>query len=291
MSQYDVIIIGGSYAGLAAALQLGRARRSVLVLDAGERRNRFVHAAHGFLGHDGVDPGAIAAKGKAEVLAYPTITWRDARAVAARAAGGSFVVRASDEDLRARRLILAHGVVDDLPAVPGIAERWGKTVFPCPYCDGYELDRGKLAVLAAGPHAGHYAALVAEWGAPGQTTLFCDEDVDALGVNIEREPIASVSGERTGITLRLRDGRTMDFRALFAAPKTRIPGPFAAELGCELEAGPMGAFYETDPETKQTSVPGVYACGDAATAKALVAFAVADGVKAGVSAHQSLVFG
>jgi thioredoxin reductase len=294
---YDVIIIGGSYAGLAAALQLARARRSVLVLDAGERRNRFVHAAHGFLGHDGVDPGVIAAKGKAEVLAYPTVTWREARATGARAVADGFVVRAGDEELEAKKLILATGVVDELPEIPGIAERWGKSVFPCPYCDGYERNLGKLGVLAGGPHAAHYASLVAQWSAPGGTTLFlsdgCEPDAEHLAVLdrhrviLERQPIAKATGN---IELHLRDGRQVALAALFAAPRIRVPGPFAAELGCEMESGPMGAFYKTDPETKETTVPGVYACGDAATAKALVAFAVADGVRAGVSAHQALVF-
>src|SRR4029077_9008535 len=174
---YDVAIGGGSYAGLAAAMQLGRARRQVLVIDAGQRRNRFVTRAHGVLGHDGESPTVIAAKGKAEVLRYPSVRWLDATVTEARARPGGIAVRAGDADHVAKRLILATGVVDNLPSIPGLQERWGKTVFHCPYCDGYELDRGKLGVLAAGPFAMHYAVIVAEWGMQGGTTLFLNQGV------------------------------------------------------------------------------------------------------------------
>src|SRR4051794_34379086 len=143
----DVIIVGGSYAGLAAAMQLGRARRDVLVVDAGERRNRAVMHAHGILGFDGHSPAVIAATGKAQVLAYPTVRWLDATVSGARGAVDGFVVSAGGQDHAARRLILATGLVDDTPAIPGLRERWGRTVFHCPYCDGYELDRGRVGVL------------------------------------------------------------------------------------------------------------------------------------------------
>lgn len=129
----DVIIIGGSYSGLAAALMLGRARRSVLIIDAGQRRNRFVNHAHGFLGQDGQPPEAIAAKGRSEVFAYPTVAWREGLASEARAFPGGFAVRAGAEEHQGKRLILATGVVDELPAIPGVAERWGKSAFFCPY--------------------------------------------------------------------------------------------------------------------------------------------------------------
>src|SRR5256885_16301044 len=124
-AMYDVIIIGGSYAGLAAALQLVRARRRVLILDAGQRRNRFAGHSHGFLGQDGQPPGAIAAKGKAEVLAYPTVTWKDALAAQAVRTPDGFVVRAGGGEVHGKRLILATRVVDELPALPRPAARWG----------------------------------------------------------------------------------------------------------------------------------------------------------------------
>ncbi|HEX2876771.1 MAG TPA: NAD(P)/FAD-dependent oxidoreductase [Polyangiaceae bacterium] len=296
---HDVIIVGGSYAGLAAALQLGRARRSVLVLDGGERRNRFVSASHGFLGHDGASPNEIAAKGKAEVLAYPTVQWLDALVTKLHATSRGFVVQSAAGQHEAKRLIVATGVIDALPSIEGLAERWGKSVFHCPYCDGYELARGRLGVLATSPHSIRYAQVVAEWSAPGQTTLFLDEGVDpspeqvselsASGIAIERAKVVAAEGTEPGIALRLEDGRTSPLAGLFVMTQTRLPGGFAEQLGCELEQGPTGPFFKTD-ESKETTVPGVFACGDVALAKSTVSFAIADGVRAGIGAHQSLVF-
>jgi thioredoxin reductase len=140
-----------------------RARRDVLVLDAGQRRNRTATASHGFLGQDGKDPGAIAAKGRAELLAYPTVTWQDAAVIDARPVPGGFAVRASADEHRGRRLVLAAGVVDELPAIPGLRKRWGRTVFHCPYCHAYELGRGPLAVLATCPMSLHQTVLVSDW--------------------------------------------------------------------------------------------------------------------------------
>src|SRR5258706_4570204 len=132
-TMFDVIVIGGSYAGLAAALQLGRARRRVLILDAGQRRNRFAPTSHGFLGQDGRSPDAIAAPGRADVLAYPTVALHETSVTEARAGPEGFVVRAGGEEHRSKRLILATGVVDELPPIPGLAEQWGKRAFHCPY--------------------------------------------------------------------------------------------------------------------------------------------------------------
>jgi thioredoxin reductase len=296
---HDVIIVGGSYAGLAAALQLGRARRSVLVVDGGERRNRFVSASHGFLGHDGASPKEIAAKGKAEVLAYPTVQWLDALVTTLHATSRGFVVQSAAGEHEAKRLIVATGVIDELPSIDGLAERWGKSVFHCPYCDGYELARGRLGVLATSPHSMRYAQVVAEWSAPGQTTLFVDESVEpspeqvselsASGIAIERVKVVAAEGPAPGVVLRLQDGRTSALAGLFVMTQARLPGGFAEQLGCELEQGPTGPFFKTD-ESKETTVPGVFACGDVALAKSTVSFAIADGVRAGIGTHQSLVF-
>ncbi|HWA74554.1 MAG TPA: NAD(P)/FAD-dependent oxidoreductase [Polyangiaceae bacterium] len=296
---HDVIIIGGSYAGLAAALQLGRARRSVLVFDAGQRRNRFVGHSHGFLGHDGVPPGEIAAKGRREVLAYPTVTCRDEQVIGLRSSSPGFLVQTASGEERARRLIIATGVVDEIPEIAGIAELWGKAVFHCPYCDGYELNRQPLGVLATSPQSIHYAQIVAEWSTPGQTTLFLHDGLEPTAeqlselaqhaIRVERVKVVGAEGPERGIVLRLQDGRNSSLAALFIMPHTRLPGTFAEQLGCEIEAGPTGPFYKTD-DTKETSVAGVFACGDAALAKASVSFAVADGVRAGIGAHQSLIF-
>ncbi len=300
MLMYDVIIVGGSYAGLAAALQLGRARREVLIVDNGQRRNRHVPRAHGILGHDGVSPGALAAKAKEEALAYPTVHWLDATVVVTHALPDGFALSAGGEINLAKRVILATGVVDDIPAIPGIPERWGKTVFHCPYCDGYELDRGKLGVLASGPSAVHYAAIVAEWGRPGETVLFLNggpelapaEQAELVSrrIGVESERLVEGRDAPMGLELVVVGERRYQLAGLFTLPRTSIPGDFARQLGCEVEIGPTGPMYKTDPQSKETTVPGVFACGDAALAQASVSYAIADGVRAGTSAHQSLIF-
>jgi len=233
------------------------------------------------------------------VLAYPTVTWREGLATEARSIPGGFVVRAGSDEHRGKRLILATGVVDELPAIPGLAERWGRTVFFCPYCDGYEFNMGRLGVLATSASPVHLAVLVSEWAAAGQTTFFVNGAIDpdaaqlaelaSRAIEVEREPVVSAIGDAPGIDLRLRDGRVVHLDGLFLIPKTHFKTPFAEQLGCELEPGGMGAMYKTDA-TKETSVPGVFACGDVALSKPSVSFAVADGVRAGAAAHQSLVF-
>jgi thioredoxin reductase len=296
---HDTIIVGGSYAGISAGLQLGRARRDVLVLDAGQRRNRTATASHGFLGQDGMDPGAIAAKGRSELLSYPTVTWQDAAVIDARPVPGGFALRTGVDEHVGRRLVLATGVVDELPAIPGLKERWGRTVFHCPYCHAYELGRGPLAVLATCPMSLHQAVLVSDWASPGGTTLFLSgaleldtvqrNDLAARGIHVEPMRVVEVAGGGPAIDVRLEDGRELRFHGLFLQPRTRPALALAESLGCALDEGPLGPFFRTD-ETKETTVRGVFACGDAARGMGSVAFAVGDGARAGMAAHQSLLF-
>ncbi|MGX9961701.1 NAD(P)/FAD-dependent oxidoreductase [Roseomonas sp. F4] len=294
--RHDAIIIGGSYAGMAAALQLARARRQVLVVDAGQRRNRFAAESHGFLGQDGVAPGEIADQARAQLLRYPTVTWAaDSATRAAVEAEGFRVELASGAMAQGRRLLLATGVVDILPELPGLAERWGRSVFLCPYCDGYELEQGPLGVLATTETWFHQAMLIPEWG---PTTLFTQgryppdatqrAALEARGVTIEETPVVALSG--AGATAALQDGRSIALRGLFLVPQIRLASPLATQLGCVMEEGPIGAFIRTDP-TKLTSVPGVFACGDAARGMGSVSLAVGDGAFAGVALHRSLIFG
>ena len=288
---HDVIIVGGSYAGISAAFMLGRARRSVLVLDAGQRRNRFAEASHGFLGQDGESPAAIAEKGKREVLAYPTVTWKETFVGSVERTADGFVL---DGQHHGKRLVLATGVVDELPAIPGLADRWGKSVFVCPYCHGYELNRGDLGVLATNPMSAHHAMMVSDWGRT--TTFFLngaaepkDEELAMLAkrnIVIDRTPVTSVDG---AITVHLADGRAVPLAGLFLGTRIRFAAPLAEQLGCALDEGPFGPILKVDP-MKQTSVPGVFACGDAAAMMNSVAIAVADGAMAGAAAHRSLVF-
>jgi thioredoxin reductase len=293
---YDVIVAGGSYAGMAAALQLVRARRKVLVLDAGLRRNRFAGESHGLLGQDGRAPDAIFVDAKAQLLAYPDLSWREGTAISASAVDGGFAIGTADGGtLTARRLILATGVSDRLPEVPGLRERWGRSVVPCPYCHGYEFGQAPLGVLASGELSMHQALLIPEWG---PTTLFTNgsftpdpqqlRELETRGVAIEREAVSEVFGNAASV--RLADGRVVELAGLFVASTVSVQGPMAAQLGCEMSEMPFGAVIKTD-EMKATSVPGVFACGDTARFMASLSFAIADGAMAGIAAHRSLVFG
>jgi thioredoxin reductase len=291
---YDVIVIGGSYAGMAAALQLVRARRSVLVIDGGQRRNRFATHAHGFLGQDGVDPAEIARVARKQLQAYPTLTWMEGAAEAAAGEKGSFTVTTGDGARHeGRRLLFAVGVSDALPPVEGLAERWGRSVFHCPYCHGYELDRGAIGVIATGPMSVHQAQLIPEWGQVTFLTngaLTLDEamraDLVARGVTIEETSIQRLDSEADVL---LADGRRLAFAGLFTASRNAPSTPVASTLGCELAETPFGSQIRTS-DMKETSVLGAFACGDAARVPHSVSLAVADGAWTGATIHRSLVF-
>lgn len=298
-TMYDVIIIGGSYAGLSAAIQLGRARRKVLIIDEGLRRNRFAAHSHGFITQDGVDPAVIAAKAREQVLNYPTITWLSARADSAQKLTTSgmdagFEVLAKGARHQSRRLLLATGVKDLLPAIEGLSERWGKAVFHCPYCHGYELNQGPIGVIAGSELSMHHALMLPDWG---PTTLLLNDaftpDAEQLaaltarGTTLERCPISAITGHAD---IELNDGRVLFFAGLFAMAPFELASPIATDLGLEMEQGPLGATIKTDV-MKETSLPGVFACGDAARPIASVALAVGDGNLAGAGVHRSLMFG
>ncbi len=294
-SAYDAVIVGGSYAGLSAAMLLARARQKVLVIDAGVRRNRFAAHAHGLIGQDGRPPEAIAADARAQVLAYPDVAWRQASAIRA---GGELDRFTVEDDAggrwQARRLVLATGVADTLPEIAGLDERWGRSVFHCPYCHGFELERGRIGVIAVGEVSMHHALMLPDWGS---TTFFLNGTfepdqaqraaLEARGVAIEPARIARVAD---AATVALEDGRRLAMDGLFVATRTRVNGPLAHDLGCAFEQGPLGDFIRTDA-LKATSVPGVFACGDAARGAHSVAFAIGDGAQAGASVHRTLLFG
>lgn len=292
--KYDVIIIGGSYAGLSAALQLGRARKNILVVDAGERRNRFASHSHGFLGQDGKAPGEIIAEARRQIERYPTIDWSQGRVTDAAGVFDDFVVEIDgDRRERAARLILAMGVTDELPDIVGLKERWGSTVFHCPYCHGYELNQGKIGVIAASPLAIHHALMLPDWG---ETTFFTngifapDAEQDALlsarRVRVEKDRIKEIAGHADVV---LADGRSIALAGLFTQPSLKIPAGWIEKLGCRVEEGPMGSSIVTDA-MKQTTARGVFACGDLARPAGSVALSVGDGAMAGTAAHRSIMF-
>lgn len=294
--RYDAIIIGGSFAGLSAAMYVARARRTVLIIDARSPRNRFAAHSHGFFAQDGSEPGAMLAAARAQVAAYPTVSFVDGEAVsAAKEADGFSVTLASGEVVQGSRLVLAFGISDELPAIPGIAERWGKSVIHCPYCHGYEFSGQRLGVLKLSEMSLHQAMLIAEWG---PTTLYLngdpEPDAETLaqlrerGVRIEPAPVRELHGEGA-IAIELGDGRTSELDALYIGTRTRLNSDIAQQLGCGIDEGVWGSIIRTD-EWKATTVPGVFAAGDITRSAHNVTWASADGVTAGVALHRSLVF-
>ncbi|MBE3639248.1 NAD(P)/FAD-dependent oxidoreductase [Mangrovicoccus algicola] len=291
---HDVIVIGGGYAGMAAALQLLRARRRVAVIDAGARRNRFAAHAHGFLAQDGTPPEQIAAQARAQLERYPDLTWIEAEAVSLDGTQDRFEVTLSDGTARrGRRVLMATGVSDLLPAIEGIGPRWGRSVFHCPYCHGYELDRGAIGVIASSALSLHQAELLTEWGsvtfllngAPGLDDAARD-GLARRGVRIEEGAIRRLENDAD---IRLADGRLLCFAGLFVATTVRPASPLPVEAGCAMEETPMGTRIRTGA-TRETSVPGIFACGDLAVMPHSVSLAVGDGALAGAQLHRSLVW-
>lgn len=301
MSPYHVVVVGGSFAGLSAAMQLARARRRVLVVDAGRPRNRFAPASHGFLGQDGRSPAEIVETARSQVLAYPTAEYRSDEATqAGRLDDGTFALSLdSGGTVQARRLVLATGIVDELPPLPGLRERWGKSVLHCPYCHGFEVADARLGILALGDLSVHQALLLPDWS--DDVVLFTNgafeptaaqrEALRARGVRVEPRRVVALVGEGTALEgVRLEDaahGEVVRIDALFTGSHTRMASPLAEQLGCAFDDGPFGPLVRTDAR-RETTVPGVFAAGDAVRAPHNATWASADGVQAGISAHQSL---
>ncbi|GGA83203.1 thioredoxin reductase [Arenimonas soli] len=291
---YDLIVIGGGYAGMSAAMQLVRAHRTVVVVDGGRRRNRSAATAHGFLTQEGADPAQIALTARDQLRAYPTLTWIEGEVEGASGTCDAFeVVLGDGARLQGRRLLLATGVFDELPEIPGLAERWGTSVFHCPYCHAFELAKGRIGVIAGGQDWVQQAELLAEWG---RVTLLLNgraepgpeeaRDLDRRGVELVAAPVARIEGRAEVV---LVDGQRHVFEGLFIAPRHVPSSSVAQRLGCALEDVSTGVQVRTDDEHR-TSLDGVFACGDVARIPHSLSQAVADGAGAGTQIHQSLVW-
>ncbi|UOQ55687.1 NAD(P)/FAD-dependent oxidoreductase [Hymenobacter cellulosivorans] len=293
--QAEVLIIGGSYAGLAAAMALGRARRRVIVLDSGRPCNQQTPHSHNFLTQDGETPEAIRSKARIQVLAYPTVTLLAGEAVAAARQGAGFVVStAAGETIEAGKLIFATGVRDLLPATPGFAEAWGISVLHCPYCHGYEVRDEPLGVLGNGDMGFEFARLIHHWSP--KLTLFTNgpatltsEQTQRLhhhGIRIVEAEIQRLDHAAGYLrSVELATGAPVPLTALFARMPFELHCPLPLELGCTLTE--MG-HLQVD-EMQRTSVPGIYAAGDATTPMRAVATAVAAGNKAGAMLNHELI--
>lgn len=263
MSTFDVIVAGAGPAGLQAAQTLGRVRRSVLLLDTNQGRNAPAAHMHNFLTRDGTPPAELRAMGRDELARYPTVEVREAGAVAARAVEGGFAVELADgSTTRARRLLLATGLADELPAIDGLAERWGRSVFHCPYCHGFETAGLSVGVLGASEPVVALAFMLTRLA--GDVTLFTDGAQPARevpGITVHRERVQRAEGAGGGLErVLLEDGTEVACDALFLAPVLRQRSPLAEQLGCRrYEDG----LVEVD-DLGRTSVPGVSAAGDMA---------------------------
>lgn len=300
--KYDVIIIGGSFAGLSAALPLARARKKVLVVDAGLRRNRFATHSHNFLAQDGHEPASIIANAKHQLEKYSSIVWLNASVIDVQVSINHYEVFTEDENnnyttFQTEKIIIATGVKDELPQIDGLAERWGKSIFHCPYCDGYELNLGQIGVLYSGTHSLHMALMLPDWG---NTTLFLNGAVliDAIEpalrdqlkqrhVKLDTRKIAKIQNH---CELKFENGDQTQLDGLFISTFMRIQSPWVRRLGLNIDSNEYGEALLTNT-FKQTNLNNIYACGDITRSGGSVAFSVADGAMAGVAAHKSFVFG
>ena len=314
--RYDVVVVGGGPAGLSGAVALARSRRSVLVVDAGEPRNATAGHAHNYLGREGVVPTQLLADGRAEVAGYggQVVAGRVTSLVPAReqqpgdsddrAQGDvGFVVGLDDgRTVSARRLLVTTGLVDELPGVPGVAERWGRDVLHCPYCHGWEVRDQVIGVLATGAAGMHQAQLFRQLS-PSVTLLTHTGPAPGAeqAEQLAARGIAVVDGEVTGLVVdgdrlsgvRLRSGEVVALQALVVAPFFRASAGLLTDLGVEVAEMRMGetvvATHVVADPMGATAVPGVWVAGNVATPQAQVVSSAAAGLNAGAAINTDLV--
>ncbi len=287
---YDGVIVGGGAAGLSAALVLGRARRSVLVVDAGEPRNRAAHESHGFLTRDGIPPGDLLKIGREEVRGYGVEVWDDRVTTvepgfAVRLAGGGTV--------SARRLLVTTGMRDELPDIPGVAELWGNDVHLCPYCHGYEVRDQPIGVVKDGPMGVMKAVLLRQWSAdvvlfPGDYVPTEEEAarLAAHGVGVEPGRVTrmvSKGGRLTGVEV---GGTVVPRSAVFVQPAMHPRDELLRSLGCETDDRDL---VRVDPAGR-TTVPGVWATGNVVDPMTQLVTAAGMGSATAIAINNELVF-
>jgi thioredoxin reductase len=299
VDEYDVVVVGGGAAGLSGALVLARARRSVLVVDAGEPRNAPAAGVHGFLTRDGVPPAELVALAQAEVRGYGGHVVAGRAVAAERTATGFLVSLADGRTVGARRLLVATGLVDELPDVPGVRERWGRDVLHCPYCHGWEVRDQAVGILATGPFAVHQALLFGQW--TSDVTLLAHtqavpegddaEQLAARGVRIVVGEVAELevaSDHLTGV--RLHDGTIVPLQALVVMPRFVARSSVLASLGVEPVTHPRGVGEHIAADaTGLTDVPGVWVAGNVTDLMAQVLVSAAAAVTAAAAINADLI--
>jgi thioredoxin reductase len=298
---YDVLVIGGGAAGLSGAVALARSRRSVLVVDAGEPRNRPADHVHNFLTRDGTPPAELYAAGRAEVARYGGRV-EAGRVTSLSRDGKLFRAEVNGREVAARRLLVATGLHDELPDVPGLAQRWGIDVLHCPYCHGWEVRDKRVGILATGPGAVHQALLFRQL-TPDVTVLrhaaapFAAEQAEqlgALGIRVIDGLVAQVEASAGRLTgARLADGTRVALDALIVAPRFMANADLLAPLGLTAEdvsvGGQVIATRIAAEPNGATSVPGIYAAGNVADPQAQVITSAAAGLTAGAAINMDLI--
>jgi len=292
---YDTIVIGAGAAGLSAALVLGRARRRVLVLDGGPPRNARAAHVNGYLGIDGLSPLELLQTGRTQVEKLGVEIVAEV-ATEVEASDGGFAVVAGGERRHAKHVVLAAGITDSLPDIPGVAEGFGVDVFHCPYCHGYEVAGQRLAVVATQPMSGHQARMVRQWS--DDVVFFLNDTVEldaaertvfaARGVDVVDGPVDEIV-RRDGALQGVRAaGSVHEVEAVFMAPTMVLNLDALAGFDLEMTDTPMGPVVATDP-MGATNVPGLWAAGNVADAGSQVIAAAAQGARAGAMINGTLV--
>ncbi|MGB3476088.1 MAG: NAD(P)/FAD-dependent oxidoreductase [Mycobacterium sp.] len=295
---WDCIVVGGGAAGLSAGLVLGRARRNTLLIDAGQQSNRSAHGIGGLLGHDGRPPAELYRLGRDELASYG-VQIRSGEVADIESADGGFVVRLlGGREERTRRVLLATGMTYLTPDLPGVAQLWGRSVFHCPFCHGWEVRDLPLAVLADGARAVHMALLLRCWSddivvlTNGPTELGADDcsRLAQAGVEIDERPVAALDahdGELAAVVFA--DGERFPRRGLLVATTLRQRDQLAERLGVAVaEPGPVAQNPVGVDPLCRTSIPGVFAAGDLTAEMPQVATAIAAGSRAAAAVVQSL---
>jgi thioredoxin reductase len=292
---FDVIIIGGSYAGLSAGMALGRALRKVIIIDSGKPCNVQTPHSHNFITQDGKTPKEISSLAKQQVEAYKTVTFYDGLAISSTKTTNGFEVKTQSGDtFTGKKIILATGIKDILPEIKGAAECWGISMIHCPYCHGYEYRNEKTGILANGESAFELAKLISNWTknltvfTNGKSTLTKDQSeiISRKNVKINEYEIHSFAHNNGQIeNIQFKDTSTISVKAIYARPSFIQHSGIPKALGCELtEHG----LIKVDMLQK-TSVPGVFAGGDNATLMRSVASAVFTGSMAGAAVNRELI--
>ncbi len=300
--RYDVVVVGGGAAGLSGAMALARARRRVLVVDSGAPRNAPAGHVHNYLGREGTPPAELLAAGRAEVAGYGGELVTGAVTSATREDDGFTVTLTDGRAVHARRLLVTTGLVDELPDVPGVAERWGRDVLHCPYCHGWEVRDQVIGVLATGPMSVHRALLFRQWSADVTVLL---HTAPPLGPDEAEQfaarGIACVQGEVAGLEViddrlagvRLASGAVVPLQALVVAPRFPARADVLTSLGLETveqetNGHVVGSYVPTDA-MGATAVPGVWAAGNVTDLKAQVISSAAGGLNAAAALNADLV--